>query len=56
MSSDSKNCVGFSVIELEPHKYVIKLGKSGWFRRMYCLRDNCGMTARVNTSEHLQVP
>ena len=44
MSSDSKNCVGFSVIELEPNKHVIKLGRSGWFRRIYCLRDNCGVT------------
>ena len=44
MSSDSKNCVGFSVIELEPHKHVIKLGRSGWFRRICCLRGNCGVT------------
>ena len=26
MSSDFKNCVGFSVITLEPHKHVIRLG------------------------------
>ena len=26
MSGDFKNCVGFSVIKLEPHKNVIKLG------------------------------
>ena len=26
MSSDFQNCVGFSVIKLEPHKHVIKIG------------------------------
>ena len=55
MSSDAKSCVSFSVIELEPLKHVIKLGMSGWFRRIYCLRDNCGVTERVSTSERLQV-
>ena len=53
MSSDAKSCVSFSVIELEPLKHVIKLGMSGWFRRIYCLRDNCGVTERVSTSEHV---
>ena len=52
MSSDAENCVGFSVVKLEPHKHVMKLGRSGWIRGICCLRDSCGVTARVSTSEH----
>ena len=48
MSSDAKNCVGFSVVKLEPHKHVLKPGGLGWFRKICCLRDNCGETGRVS--------
>ena len=47
MSSDAKNCVAFSVVKLEPHKHVLKPGGLGWFRKICCLRDNCGETGRV---------